>query len=73
MDLKPFLLEQWLANYEQDIEYNLGASTGPRWNVEELLGLAGEDARRRMFALPLTYGPPAGTTSLQRQLPTCKA
>lgn len=65
MDLKPFLLEQWLANYEQDIEYNLGASTGPRWNVEELLGLAGEDARRRMFALPLTYGPPAGTTSLR--------
>jgi aspartate/methionine/tyrosine aminotransferase len=68
MDLKPFLLEQWLANFEQDIEYNLGASTGPRWTVEELLGLAGEDARRQMFALPLTYGPPAGNTSLRRAI-----
>ena len=65
MDLKPFLLEQWLASYEHDIEYNLGASTGPRWTVEELLGLADEDARRRMFALPLTYGPPAGNKSLR--------
>jgi aspartate/methionine/tyrosine aminotransferase len=65
MDLKPFLLEQWLAKYEHDIEYNLGASTGPRWTVEELLGLVGEDARRRMLALPLTYGPPAGNESLR--------
>ncbi|MGB6600466.1 MAG: aminotransferase class I/II-fold pyridoxal phosphate-dependent enzyme [Candidatus Cybelea sp.] len=65
MDLKPFLLEQWLANFEQDIKYNLGASTGPRWTVEELLGLADEDARRRMFALPLTYGPPSGNASLR--------
>jgi aspartate/methionine/tyrosine aminotransferase len=68
MDLKPFLLEQWLANFEQDIEYNLGASTGPRWTVEELLALAGEGARRQMFALPLTYGPPAGNPSLRRAI-----
>jgi aspartate/methionine/tyrosine aminotransferase len=65
MDLKPFLLEQWLANFEQEIKYNLGASTGPHWTVDELLGLAGEDARRRMSALALTYGPPAGNASLR--------
>ena len=65
MDLKPFLLEQWLAHYEQDIKYNLGASTGPRWTVDELLSLAGEDARQRMFAMPLTYRPPAGNPSLR--------
>src|ERR1700730_8665269 len=65
MDLKPFLLEQWLAKYQHDIEDNLGASTGPRGNVEELLSLAGENTRRRMFALPLTYGPPAGNESLR--------
>jgi len=65
MDLKPFLLEQWLAKFEQDVTYNLGASTGPRWTVDELLGLAGEDARRRMLDLSLTYGPPAGTASLR--------
>jgi aspartate/methionine/tyrosine aminotransferase len=68
MDLQPFLLEQWLANFEQDIEYNLGASTGPRWTVEELLDLAGEETRQRMFALPLTYGPPAGNESLRRAI-----
>lgn len=27
--------------------------------------MAGEDARQRMFALPLTYGPPAGNASLR--------
>jgi aspartate/methionine/tyrosine aminotransferase len=68
MDLKPFLLEQWLANFEQDIKYNLGASTGPRWTVEELLGLAGDDTLRRMFALPLTYSSPAGSESLRRAI-----
>jgi aspartate/methionine/tyrosine aminotransferase len=68
MDLKPFLLEQWLAKFEQDITYNLAASTGPRWTVDELLALADEDARRRMFALPLTYGPPAGNASLRRAI-----
>ena len=65
MELEPFLLEQWLAKFEHETKYNLGASTGPRWTVEELLGLAGEDARERMFALPLTYGPPAGSASLR--------
>lgn len=65
MDLKAFLLEEWLAKYERDIEYNLGASTGPRWTAGELLSLAGEDARSRMLALPLTYVPPSGNTSLR--------
>ncbi|MGA7286197.1 MAG: aminotransferase class I/II-fold pyridoxal phosphate-dependent enzyme [Candidatus Cybelea sp.] len=65
MDLRPFLLEQWLANFEQDIKYNLGASTGPPWTVDELVGLADADARRRMFALALTYGPPDGNASLR--------
>jgi aspartate/methionine/tyrosine aminotransferase len=68
MDLKAFLLEQWLAKFEQDIRYNLGASTGPRWTVDELLGLADEDTRRRMLDVSLTYGPPAGTASLRRAI-----
>lgn len=68
MKLKPFLLEQWLARYEHDIKYNLGASTGPRWTVDELLGLAGEESRMQMLALPLTYSPPAGNPSLQKAI-----
>jgi len=65
MDLKPFLLEQWLSKFEQDIKYNLGASTGPRWTVDELLNLADDGTRRRMLGLSLTYGPPAGAASLR--------
>ncbi len=29
MQLKPFLLDAWLDQYEHDIEFNLAASTGP--------------------------------------------
>ena len=29
MQLKPFLLDAWLDQYEHNIEFNLGASTGP--------------------------------------------
>jgi len=31
MQLKPFLLDAWLDQYEHDIEFNLAASTGPTW------------------------------------------
>ena len=33
MQLKPFLLDAWLDQYEHDIEFNLAASTGPVWTV----------------------------------------
>jgi hypothetical protein len=29
MQLKPFLVDAWLEQYEHDIEFNLAASTGP--------------------------------------------
>ena len=35
MQLKPFLLDAWLDQYEHDIEFNLAASTGPTWTVNE--------------------------------------
>ena len=34
----------WLDSYEHDIEFNLAASTGPVWNVDELLAIAGDEA-----------------------------
>ena len=33
MQLKPFLLDAWLDQYEHDIEFNLAAGTGPTWRL----------------------------------------
>lgn len=35
MQLKPLLLDMWLDNYEHGIEFNLAASTGPSWTLNE--------------------------------------
>ena len=54
MQLKPFLLDMWLDTYEHNIEFHLAASTGPRWTLNEILNLAGEDCRlsQRSTAVP---------------------
>jgi hypothetical protein len=43
MQLKPFLLDAWLDQYEHDIEFNLAASTGPTWTVNDILALADDE------------------------------
>ena len=68
MQLKPFLLDMWLDNYEHDIEFNLAASTGPSWTVNELLNLAGEDERQRFLNHKLVYGRPAGADGLREAI-----
>lgn len=65
MQLKPFLLETWLAAHEHDIEYNLAASTGPGWTLDEVLELAGEAERQRFLQHRLSYGRPAGDDGLR--------
>ena len=60
MQLKPFLLDMWLDKYEHDIEFDLAASTGPSWTVNELLDLAGEEERQRFLGHKLVYSRPAG-------------
>ena len=49
MQLKPFLLDVWLDQYEHGIEFNLGASTGPTWTVNDILSLAEEDVRQHFL------------------------
>ena len=49
MQLKPFLLDMWLDTYEHDIEFNLAASEGPRWTLNEILSLASEEERQRFL------------------------
>src|SRR5436853_487374 len=65
MQLKPFLLDMWLDAHEHNIEFNLAASTGPTWTVNDLLRLGGEAERRRFLNHKLVYSRPAGADSLR--------
>lgn len=68
MQLKPFLLDTWLDQYEHGIEFNLGASTGPAWTVNDILALADEQARHQFLNHKLVYGHPAGEDSLREAI-----
>jgi aspartate/methionine/tyrosine aminotransferase len=65
MQLKPFLLDIWLDEYEHDIEYNLAASTGPGWTLQEILQLGTEEERRRFQSQELAYSHAAGDEKLR--------
>jgi aspartate/methionine/tyrosine aminotransferase len=68
MQLKPFLLDAWLDQYEHDIEFDLAASTGPPWSVNEILALAEEETRRRFLNHKLAYSRVAGADSLREAI-----
>ena len=68
MQLKPFLLDAWLDQYEHDIEFDLAASTGPRWTVSDILALADDQTRHRFLNHTLVYGRPAGADSLREAI-----
>jgi aspartate/methionine/tyrosine aminotransferase len=65
MQLKPFLLDMWLAKYEHDVEFNLASSEGPCWTLNEILSLASEDERQRFLNHDLVYSRPAGADGLR--------
>lgn len=58
----------WLDSYEHDIEFNLAASTGPVWNADELLAIAGDEERRHYLDHQLVYGRPAGSNGLREAI-----
>jgi aspartate/methionine/tyrosine aminotransferase len=68
MQLKPFLLDAWLDQYEHDIEFNLAASTGPTWTVNDVLALADEETRHRFLNHKLVYSRPAGADGLREAI-----
>src|SRR6201988_765513 len=68
MQLKPFLLDAWLDQYEHNIEFNLGASTGPVWTVNDILALADGETRHRFLNHNLVYSRPAGADSLREAI-----
>jgi aspartate/methionine/tyrosine aminotransferase len=68
MRFKPFLLDIWLDQYEHAIEFNLAASTGPTWTVNDILALADAETRHRFLNHKLVYGHPAGNDSLREAI-----
>jgi aspartate/methionine/tyrosine aminotransferase len=68
MRLKPFLLDAWLDQYEHGIEFNLAASTGPTWTVNDILALADEETRHRFLNHKLVYSRPAGADTLREAI-----
>lgn len=68
MQLKPFLLDAWLDQYEHGIEFNLAASTGPGWTVNDVLALADDETRHRFLNHKLVYSHPAGADGLREAI-----
>ena len=68
MQLKPFLLDAFLDQYEHDIEFNLAASTGPVWTVNDILALGDDETRHRFLNHNLVYSRPAGADSLREAI-----
>src|SRR6266550_8268721 len=68
MQLKPFLLDAWLDQYEHDIEFNLAASTGPTWTVNNILALADDETHYRFLNHNRVYSRPAGADSLREAI-----
>ncbi|HEX4651647.1 MAG TPA: aminotransferase class I/II-fold pyridoxal phosphate-dependent enzyme [Granulicella sp.] len=71
MELKPFLLDRWLDAHEHHTEFDLAASTGPAWTLNEILNLAPgttdnpDEQRQRFLNHKVVYGRPAGADGLR--------
>lgn len=67
MKFNPFLLDHWLQN---EAEFNLGGSTGPRWTVRDILALDGPPhaVATRMTGLELRYPPTHGELNLREAI-----
>ena len=68
MQLKPFLLDAWLDQFEHDIEFNLAASTGPTWTVSDILALADHQTHHRFLNHNVVYSRPAGADRLREAI-----
>jgi aspartate/methionine/tyrosine aminotransferase len=68
MQLRPFLLEQWLEGREQTVEFDLASSTGPKWTFGELAALMTDDERKALDATRLSYCPAQGNLSLREAI-----
>jgi len=65
MQLKPFLLDQWLDQHKPSTEFDLAASTGPSWSLDQLLALGTDEDRRLFQTHSLAYSSAAGAPALR--------
>ncbi|HXZ12005.1 MAG TPA: pyridoxal phosphate-dependent aminotransferase [Candidatus Sulfotelmatobacter sp.] len=69
MKFESFLLDKWIDEHaESGIEFNMAASTGPRWKLRELLDLAGPDSLERLLGMGVAYSRSAGDTALREAI-----
>ena len=68
MEFKPFLLDDWLDRYEHEIEFDLAASTGPAWTVNDVLALTDDETRHRFLNHNLVYSRVAGAEPLREAI-----
>ena len=55
----------WLGTYDHNIEFNLAASEGSRWTLNQILSLGSEEERQRFLNHKLAYSRPAGAEGLR--------
>lgn len=68
MDVTPFLLERWLNKHQfstPPIEFDLAASTGPRWTLRDVVTRLAPDALERLLDAPVSYAPATGSAPLR--------
>src|SRR5579862_2660484 len=71
MKLAPFLLDQWLEQANapgSPIEYDLAASTGPRWTFRELLALDPAGLHEQLLDTEIAYSTAAGIPELREAI-----
>lgn len=68
MELRPFLLEQWLEELESTCQFDLASSYGPHWKVKELLDFMSPEEREAFLNGHVTYSPSRGGESLREEI-----
>ena len=68
MRITPFLLDRWLTEHQfatPPIEFDLAASTGPRWTWDELTSQLAPGVLEGLGDAGVSYGPAAGSPALR--------
>ncbi|AQQ54809.1 aminotransferase [Planococcus lenghuensis] len=71
MNIKPFAIEEWMNEYEQEAVYNLAETCVDSLSIEELVTLGGEDYDeffRSIADTKLTYGHITGSPGFKKNV-----
>ena len=71
LKLEPFLLDQWLEEYESSatpIQFHLASSTGPHWTTEEMISFLCSDEQQSLLGNYLLYSRGQGADDLREAI-----